>query len=174
MLRARIVETEAYDPGDPASHAYVGRTPRNAIMFGPPGHLYVYLAYGVHHCMNVVAGPRDDGSAVLLRAAEPLEGLDVMARRRGTERPRELCRGPGRFAQAFAVDRALDGADVVRGQEVWLERGVPVRPGGIVAGPRIGISRAAERPWRFCVEDSPFLSRPAGPLSRRRTAASRS
>jgi DNA-3-methyladenine glycosylase len=170
-LRARIVETEAYEPGDPASHAFRGPTRRNAVMFGPPGHLYVYVAYGVHHCMNIVAAPEGVASAVLLRAAQPLDGLDTMAQRRGTERPRDLCRGPGRWAQAFGVDRALDGADVVVGDVIWLERGLAVPADAIVAGPRIGITLAARRPWRFCVAGSPFLSRPAGALSPRRAAA---
>jgi len=170
-LRARIVETEAYEPDDPASHAFRGPTARNTVMFGPPGHLYVYLAYGVHHCMNIVCGTEGVASAVLLRAAEPLEGLEAMQRRRGAVPPRDLCRGPGRWTQAFAVDRALDGTDVAGGQDLWLERAVAVSPQRIVAGPRIGITSAADRPWRFCVAESRFLSRPEGALSRPRSSA---
>ena len=174
-VRARIVETEAYEPDDPASHAFRGPTARNAVMFGPPGHLYVYLAYGVHHCMNIVCATEGVASAVLLRAAEPLEGLEAMQERRGSVPARDLCRGPGRWTRAFAVDRALDGTDVAGGRDLWLERGVATPSHGIVAGPRIGITSAADRPWRFCVAQSRFLSRPAGALSRpRSSAASRS
>ena len=114
----RIVEVEAYGPDDPASHAFRGETPRNTVMFGPPGHLYVYFTYGMHHCMNVVTG---EGSAVLLRAAEPLEGEEEMVVRRGRERPVDLCSGPGRLTQALAVDRRDDGLDLVAGQGLWLE-----------------------------------------------------
>ena len=161
-LRARIVETEAYEPDDPASHAFAGPTARNAAMFGPPGHLYVYFVYGMHFCMNVVTAGHGHGSAVLLRAGEPLEGLETMARLRGREEPRELCRGPARWAQAFGVDRTLDGADLVGGEEIWLERGAGVSPEAIDRTPRIGIRRAAELPWRFVERDSRWTSRRAG------------
>ena len=114
-LAARLVEVEAYEQGDPASHSYRGRpTPRTEVMFGPPGRLYVYFTYGRHFCSNVVTGPDDHGSAVLLRAAEPLEGLEVMASHRGTDRPRLLCSGPARLTQAFAIARADNGTDLVR------------------------------------------------------------
>lgn len=165
VLRARLVEVEAYGPEDPASHSFGGRTARNSAMFGPPGHLYVYVSYGIHHCMNLVTGPEGVGSAVLLRAAEPLEGLDEMTRSRGDVSPRDLCRGPGRLAQAFGVDGALDGADVVRGEEVWIEEGRALAPGLVARTPRIGLTRGTDSPWRFAEAGSPWLSRPA-PLAR--------
>jgi DNA-3-methyladenine glycosylase len=168
-LAARIVETEAYEPEDPASHAFRGPTPRNAVMFADPGHLYVYFTYGMHFCMNVVTGRAGEGSAVLLRAAEPLEGLDTMRIRRGRDAVRELCTGPARLCQAFDVDRALDGADLVNGRELWIGDGTPVDVARIAAGPRIGIRVGVERPWRFTVKDDPFVSvrapgrKPSGP-----------
>jgi DNA-3-methyladenine glycosylase len=149
LLRVRIVETEAYGPEDPASHAFGGPTRRNATMFGDAGHLYVYLVYGLHHCLNVVTDGPGRGSAVLLRAAEPLQGLEG----------RDACRGPGRLARALGVDLALDGADLTRGEEVWLERGE--RPASVAAGPRVGITKAAGRPWRYVIEGDPWVSRAA-------------
>ena len=157
VLRARIVETEAYEQDDPASHAYRGRTPRVRVMFGPPGHLYVYFTYGMHHCMNVVTGPNGTGSAVLLRAAEPLEGMDRMSIRRSTGRVRDLCRGPARLAQALDVGRSLDGADLVRGSEIWIERGAGATAVNIRHGPRVGIRVGTDLPWRFWIE-GPWVS----------------
>lgn len=151
-----IVETEAYERGDPASHSFPGRTPRNAAMFGPAGRLYVYRIYGMHWCLNIVGGT-ERGSAVLVRALEPTRGLDVMAARRGTADPRKLCAGPGRLAQALAVTGAQDGAALNEPPFALLRRTVEA---GIVAGPRIGITKAAENPWRFCLAGSPYLSRP--------------
>ncbi|MDP9300594.1 MAG: DNA-3-methyladenine glycosylase [Actinomycetota bacterium] len=163
VLRARIVETEAYEQDDPASHAYRGLTPRVRVMFGPPGHLYVYFTYGMHHCMNVVTGPNGTASAVLLRAAQPLEGMDRMSIRRGTDRVLDLCRGPARLAQAFGVDRSLDGADLVRGSEIWIERDPTAVAASIRSGPRVGIRVGTDQPWRFWI-DGPWVSvsRPAG------------
>lgn len=158
-LVARIVETEAYEEGDPASHSFRGRTPRNEVMFGPPGHLYVYFTYGMHFCMNVVTGSEGSGSAVLLRAAEPLEGLAHMRRRRETDDPLLLCSGPARLSQAFDVGRAENGLDLVNGGRLALERGSRIHPDRVDAGPRVGIRTGAERPWRFQVEGSPFVSR---------------
>jgi DNA-3-methyladenine glycosylase len=156
-LVARIVETEAYEQDDPASHSFRGPTSRNAVMFGPSGRLYVYLSYGVHSCMNVVTGASGVGSAVLLRAGEPLVGIDRMIRNRGRPSVRELCAGPGRWCQAFAVDRSMDGEDLVRGGRAWIEPGD--RPAAIVSGSRVGVRTGMEREWRFYVKDDPFVSR---------------
>jgi DNA-3-methyladenine glycosylase len=165
---ARIVEVEAYGPDDPASHAFRGQTPRNAVMFGPPGHLYVYFTYGMHFCMNVVTGRSGEGTAVLLRAGEPVEGVEEMRARRGRERMLDLCSGPGRFAQAFGVTRAENGIDLVDGDEVWVERGS--RPEAIVTGIRVGV-RETTRRWRYRLEGNVFVSRarpgPPTPAARR-------
>jgi DNA-3-methyladenine glycosylase len=167
-LAARIVETEAYEPGDPASHAFRGATPRNTVMFEEPGHLYVYFTYGNHWMMNAVARRRGEGSAVLLRAAEPLEGAERMARLRGRAAPRELCSGPGKLAQAFGADRALNGEDLVRGTEVWIERGRVVPAVDVARGIRVGVNVGFDRPWRFWIAGSPYVSRGRpGPTTRR-------
>lgn len=155
-LAARIVETEAYEPGDPSSHAFRGRTSRNAVMFEAPGHLYVYFTYGMHFCMNAVTRASGEGSAVLLRAAEPLEGLEEMRRLRG--RDRDLCSGPGRLAQAIGVDRELNGADLVRGASVWIEEGEPVAVRSIARGVRVGVHDTV-REWRYWIEGDPHVSR---------------
>ena len=173
-LRARIVETEAYVDVDAASHSFRGPRPRTAVMFGPPGFLYVYLSYGMHWCMNVVTDRAGRGSAVLLRAGEPLEGLDAMrARRQGARNDRQLLAGPARWTEAFAIDRAHDGADVVAGDEVWLERGRPIDRARVGVGPRIGLSVARERPWRFVDVESASLSRAWRPVTPRRPGAPR-
>jgi DNA-3-methyladenine glycosylase len=166
LLTARIVEAEAYQEDDPASHSFRGRTNRTEVMFGPPGHAYVYFTYGMHHCLNVVTGSTGEGSAVLLRAAAPLEGLEEMARRRGTNDPRALCSGPGRLCQALGIDRAENGLDLVRGRLLWLLEGAPVAPSTISVGPRVGITSGTERPWRFSVQGDRFVSRarPAAPV----------
>jgi len=147
--RVRIVETEAYEPGDAASHAFGGQTARNATMFGPAGHLYVYLSYGIHHCLNVVTGRPGHGAAVLLRAAEPLENLARLAQNRGVDDERALCRGPGRLAQALAVDRSFDGIDLLGDGALWIEPGTPVPRARLEATPRIGISVATDVAWRW-------------------------
>jgi DNA-3-methyladenine glycosylase len=166
LLTARIVEAEAYQEDDPASHSFRGRTNRTEVMFGPPGHAYVYFTYGMHHCMNVVTGSIGEGSAVLLRAAEPLKGLEEMARRRGTNDSRSLCSGPGRLCQAMGIDRAENGLDLVRGQHLWLLEGAPVALSKISVGSRVGITSGTERPWRFSVRGDRFVSRarPAAPV----------
>ncbi len=159
-LIGRIVETEAYLREDPASHSFRGRTPRNASMFGPPGRAYVYLVYGMHECFNVVSAAEGVGEAVLVRALEPLEGLQLMHARRGTSDVRELCRGPAKLTQALAITRAHDGVDLVRGA---LRIEAPERgfePARIAQRPRIGISRAVDAPLRFLVAGSPWVSRP--------------
>jgi DNA-3-methyladenine glycosylase len=160
-LAGRIVEVEAYRQDDPASHSYKGRTPRTDVMFGPPGHLYVYFTYGAHFCMNVVTGEDGEGSAVLLRAVEPLDGLAEMARRRGLDLPRLLCAGPGRLCQAFGVGREQNGADLVAGEEMWIEPSAPAQDDEVGIGPRVGINTAVEQPWRFTVRTSRYLSRAA-------------
>jgi DNA-3-methyladenine glycosylase len=129
-------------------------------MFGPPGRLYVYFTYGMHHCANVVTGEPGAGEAVLLRAAEPLEGVEEMASRRGGRPPAELLSGPGRLAQAFGIDRSLDGASLGGGSRLRIEAGSPVPDDQVVAGPRIGVSAATELPWRFSVRGDPWVSRP--------------
>jgi DNA-3-methyladenine glycosylase len=151
----RIVETEAYHPEEPASHSFTGRTPRNGAMFGPVGCAYVYRSYGMHWCLNLVCG-ETPGSAVLLRALEPVSGLAIMAERRGLSEPRSLCSGPGKLCQALDVTRAHDGLPLDRPP-------FAIAPGsraGVVAGPRIGITRAADLPWRFGEAGSRFVSRP--------------
>jgi DNA-3-methyladenine glycosylase len=149
ICRVRIVETEAYEPGDPASHSFRGQTARNASMFQEPGRLYVYLVYGIHHAVNVVTGPRGHGGAVLVRAGEPLEGLEVMVKRRGTGEVRALCRGPGRLAQALGVDRDLDGIDLLQSTALWLEPGRPTPSTGVTRTRRIGVSLGADTMWRW-------------------------
>lgn len=152
-----IVEVEAYDPGDPAAHGYRGRTERNAAMFGPPAHAYVYRSYGLHWCLNLVCDAEGTASAVLVRALEPTRGLEVMAGRRGLADPRLLCSGPGRLCQALGVSRELDGAPLdLPPFELRPRAGLQE----LLTGPRIGISKAAERPWRFGLRGSSFLSRP--------------
>jgi DNA-3-methyladenine glycosylase len=154
----RIVETEAYDAGDPASHSFAGVTPRNAAMFGPVGHAYVYRSYGLHWCLNIVCAKDRPGSAVLIRAIEPLVGRDVMQARRGGVAERLLCSGPGRLAQALGVDAGLNGAAL---DQAPFALTAPTIAPPIVAGPRVGISKAAATPWRFCLAGSGYLSRRA-------------
>jgi DNA-3-methyladenine glycosylase len=167
-LAGRIVEVEAYEPGDPASHGSRRRTAFNDRMFGPPGRLYVYFTYGHHWMMNVVTGEVGVASAVLLRAVEPLEGTAEMAMRRGRTRLTDLCSGPGKLCQALGVTRSDDGSDLVRGSNVWIEAGTPVRVTETVRGIRVGVSSGLEREWRFYVRDDPFVSRGRpGPPSRK-------
>jgi DNA-3-methyladenine glycosylase len=139
----RIVEVEAYTSDDPASHCYRGRTPRNAVMFGPPGRLYVYFSYGMHHCVNIVTGDDGDGQAVLLRAVEPIDGVDVMRSRRGAVPHRSLADGPGKLTQALGLDLTDNG----RAAEVYDDGVAP--PTHPRIGPRVGITQAADWPRRF-------------------------
>ena len=169
-LAARLVEVEAYEPDDPGSHAFRGMTARNEVMFGPPGHLYVYFTYGMHFCMNAVTRRAGEGSAVLLRAGEPLDGLDEMRAHRGRERDVELCSGPGRFTQALAIARPENGLDLVAGDTAWIERGVGGADVGV--GIRVGVHDTS-RSWRFWLEGNPYVSRGRpGPPSRKPRRAS--
>jgi DNA-3-methyladenine glycosylase len=152
-----IVEVECYDRSDPASHGYRGRTARNASMFGPPGHAYVYRSHGIHWCVNFVCAEEDDPQAALIRAVVPEHGVDVMRARRGLENERLLCAGPGRLCQALGITRVHDGLPLdeapfeLRARESEVE---------VVAAPRIGLTRAADLPWRYVLAGSRFLSRP--------------
>jgi DNA-3-methyladenine glycosylase len=165
-----IVETEAYEAADPACHAYVGRTARNEVLFGPPGHAYVYLSYGIHSLLNAVAEPEGSAAAVLIRALQPTEGIDLMRRRRGRVGARsrgsatrallELCSGPGKLTEALGVGLELNGADlgeapfqISRPEGEW-------RAAEIVTSTRIGITKAADLPWRYSVKGSKYVSRP--------------
>jgi DNA-3-methyladenine glycosylase len=157
----RIVEVEAYDQEDPASHAYAGRTPRNASMFGPPGRAYVYRSYGIHWCLNLVCGAVDVAEAVLIRALEPTAGLDRQRERRGVDDVRLLCSGPGRLCQALGITReGHDGRPLDEPPFRLQERAEAPE---ILTGPRIGLTRATERTWRYGLAGSRFLSRPLRP-----------
>jgi DNA-3-methyladenine glycosylase len=155
-----IVEVEAYDHEDPAAHGYGGRTARNASMFGPPGHVYVYRSYGIHWCLNFVCEAVGSASAVLIRALAPAHGLDVMRERRGLDDPRLLCAGPGRLCQALAITREHDGLALDEPPFELLAREAAPE---LAVGPRIGITKAAEQPWRYGLAGSRFLSRPLRP-----------
>ena len=162
-----IVEVEAYDQHDPASHGFRGRTQRNAAMFGPAGHAYVYRSYGIHWCLNLVCGEEGAAEAVLVRALEPTHGLDAMEARRGVSDPRLYCAGPGRLCQALGITGGHDGLPLDEAPFELRAAGGPVQ---IVSGPRIGLTRAADLPWRYGLDGSRWLSRPLGGLSRRRSA----
>jgi DNA-3-methyladenine glycosylase len=159
-IGGRIVEVEAYDREDPASHGYRGRTERNASMFGPPGHAYVYRSYGVHWCLNLVCEGEGVPSAVLVRALEPTHGFDEMRQRRGLDEPRLLASGPGRLCQALGITREHDGLALDRPPFALRERPEPVE---VHAGARVGITRATELSWRYAEAGSRFLSRPLRP-----------
>jgi DNA-3-methyladenine glycosylase len=157
-----IVEVEAYHHTDPAAHSYRGRTERNAVMFGPAGYAYVYRSYGIHWCLNFVCEGDGSASAVLIRALQPTTGLAAMRRRRGMTDERRLCAGPGRLCEALAVTHAHNGLRLDRSPFALSERTGAV---DVVAGPRIGITKAVERPWRYGLAGSPFLSKPFKGLS---------
>jgi len=178
VAAGRISETEAYSQDDPASHSYGGKRTRNAPMFGPPGHAYIYFIYGAHYCLNAVTGAEGVGGAVLIRALEPLAGVEPMQVRRGltdtetaarteaaAERMRirrlqQLCGGPGRLCQAFALDLTYSGVDLTLGSPLWIASPrEPADPDAIMATPRIGISRAQDCLWRFTLRGDPFTSR---------------
>jgi DNA-3-methyladenine glycosylase len=152
-----IVETERYDRDDPACHAYVGLTPRTATLFGPPGRAYVYLSYGIHSLLNAVAEPEGSAAAVLIRALEPTDGIEEMRARRGPDV--DLCSGPGKLTEALGIGLDSNGADLTRDPFLLLPPAAGERA-EVVTGPRVGISKAAERPWRFCAAGSPFVSQP--------------
>ena len=164
-----IVETEAYDQDDPASHSYAGHTARNAVMFGSPGRAYVYRSYGIHWCLNFVCAPAGHGAGVLIRALAPTTGIELMRERRGLDSERLLCSGPGRLAQALAVTHAHNGLRLDRRPFRVVARDDDPAP-VVHAGVRIGISKSVELPWRFVLAGSPFLSKPmrvdAAPVGR--------
>ena len=166
----RIVETESYHMEEPACHAYAGVTSRTGTLFGEPGKAYVYFSYGIHSLLNAVAEEPGVGAAVLIRALEPVEGIEVMRERRGVAREEELCSGPGKLTQALGIGLPLNGSSLVEGPIEVGSREPGSREPRIVTGQRIGITKAAELPWRFCDADSRHVSRP-WPAAMRRQAA---
>jgi DNA-3-methyladenine glycosylase len=164
-----IVETEAYHQSEPACHAFVGLTERTRVLFGRPGRAYVYRSYGIHACLNAVCEPPGVGAAVLIRALEPVEGVELMRVRRGLERDEDLCSGPGKLTQALGIELVDNGCDLAAGPVVISRKARAWRDAPVAASRRIGITKAAELEWRFCAVGSRHLSRPA--LSRARSAA---
>ncbi len=160
-----IVETESYERNDPACHAYVGLTPRTATIFGPPGRAYVYLSYGIHSLLNAVAEPEGSAAAVLIRALEPRHGIERMVARRGDVGIRRLCSGPGRLTEALGIGLDSNGASLVQPPFELRARTTEWEGVEVLTGPRIGITKATELPWRFCAADSGFLSRPLAAAS---------
>jgi DNA-3-methyladenine glycosylase len=155
-----IVETESYHADDEACHAFGGPTPRSSVLFGLPAHAYVYLSYGIHSLLNFVAEPEGEAAAVLIRALEPVAGIDTMRARRGIERLEDLCPGPGKLTEALAIGLDLNGVSLGEGPIEVRDREPGWVDPGIVTAPRIGITKAVEHPWRFCAAGSPFLSKP--------------
>jgi DNA-3-methyladenine glycosylase len=155
-----IVETESYERDDPACHAYVGLTDRTEVLFGPPGRAYVYLSYGIHSLLNFVAEPEDEAAAVLIRALEPTAEVEAMRARRGDRPDRDLCSGPGKLTEALGISLSQNGADLARDPFLLLPRQDGWQ-GEVISGPRVGITKAAERPWRFGLAGSPHISKPA-------------
>jgi DNA-3-methyladenine glycosylase len=154
-----IVETESYERDDPACHAYVGLTDRTRVLFGPPGRAYVYLSYGIHSLLNAVAEPEGEAAAVLIRALEPTDGLEAMRARRGERLDADLCSGPGKLTEALGIGLEVDDVDLCADPFLLTPPPSEGRP-EIVVGPRIGITKAVERPWRFCAAGNRFVSRP--------------
>jgi DNA-3-methyladenine glycosylase len=159
MVKLKIVETEAYHQDDPASHSYAGLTKRTAPMFEAGGHLYVYFAYGMHYCLNIVTGKKGVGEAVLLRAAEPLTGTELMMQNRGTENIRVIANGPGKLAQALGIRDTLLSGKKLNKSTIWLESPMETASHETVASTRVGITKAADQPWRFYVKGNPFVSK---------------
>ncbi|MGH7237456.1 MAG: DNA-3-methyladenine glycosylase [Candidatus Saccharimonadales bacterium] len=159
LIRGKIVETEAYDQADAASHSYRGVTPRTEPMFGPAGFAYVYFSYGMHYCLNVVVGSAGYGAAVLIRALEPVEGLDLMHRNRGSKIKNDinLCSGPAKLCQAFAIGKSLSGHDLNR-RPLQLIIKPPLENSQIASSRRIGISHASDKPWRFFIQNNRYVS----------------
>ena len=159
IVQLKIVETEAYHQDDPASHSFRGLTPRTAPMFQSGGRLYVYFTYGMHYCLNIVTGQAGRGEGVLLRAAQPLEGLGIMQANRGIIDTKNLANGPGKLAQAIGIfDTSLSGK-ILNKSSIWLEPGQSVQTDRIISGPRVGIRRAADAPMRFYIKNNPYVSR---------------
>ena len=167
----RIVETESYHMEEPACHAYAGVTERTRTLYGEPGRAYVYFSYGVHSLLNAVAEAEGVGAAVLIRALEPVDGLELMRERRRLERVEELCSGPGKLTQALGIGLSLNGTSLVDGPLEVLEREPGSREPRVVVGERIGITKAADLPWRFCDADSRHVSRPWPAAMRAQRAA---
>jgi DNA-3-methyladenine glycosylase len=167
----RIVETESYHMDEAACHAHAGVTNRTSTLFGPPGRAYVYFSYGVHSLLNAVAEEEGLGAAVLIRALEPVEGIELMRERRGLERAEDLCSGPGKLTQALGIGLALNGSSLLDGPIELHAREAGARPPRIVLGERIGITKAVDLPWRFCDADSRHVSRPWPAAMRARSAA---
>jgi len=158
--RGVIVETEAYHQSEPACHAYIGRTPRTATLYGPPGRAYVYRSYGIHALLNAVCEPEGVGAAVLIRALYPLQGIELMAQRRRTSDRLSLCSGPGKLSQALGIDLSLNGSSLRGGPIRIYPRHPRFREPELVRGPRIGISKATELPWRFAIANCKYVSKP--------------
>ena len=166
----RIVETESYHMEEPACHAFAGVTERTRTLYGEPGRAYVYFSYGVHSLLNAVAEPEGVGAAVLIRALEPVDGIEVMRARRGLERAEELCSGPGKLTQALDIGLSLNASSLVDGPIELLTREPGAREPRVVTGERVGITKAVELPWRFCDADSTHVSRPRPAAMRARAA----
>ena len=160
-----IVEAEAYHDSEPACHAFVGLTARTQTLFGPPGRAYVYRSYGIHALLNAVSEPEGVGAAVLVRALEPLEGIELIQARRGVERHEDLCSGPGKLTQALGIELFHNGVELARGPVVVSGRPRGWRDVGVSIDRRVGITKAVELPWRFCATGSRFLSRPVRALA---------
>jgi DNA-3-methyladenine glycosylase len=172
VVRVRLTEVEAYQgAADSASHSFRGRTPRNAVMFGPPGFVYVYFTYGMHFCVNLVCGPGDVASAVLLRAGEVVDGIELATKRRGGAASRDLARGPARLTVAMDIDRDENGLDACSGSSpLRITAGIPTRPEDVRAGPRVGVATSADVAWRFWLDGDRTVSTYRRHVPRRRPA----